>query len=121
MSVKELRDLLKAKFKFWNSQISENCFPEFNESPFLECSEISKYQMMIVSLNWIVAPGKFDVPFCRLKLARDAQCLKLGHLKAAQRVFRYFKSCYKDEMKVDTLHPTLQGEKKLCENGQIST
>ncbi len=65
----------------------ENYGPELDTTPFLEGSEVSKYQMLIGCLNWVVTLGRFDVHYATSTLSRYATCAREGHLKETLRVF----------------------------------
>ncbi len=65
--IKKVSDRLEKLFemclKSYDSSMVENYHPEQDSSPFLEGSEVSKYQMLIGCLNWTVTLGRFDVQY----------------------------------------------------------
>ncbi len=82
-----LEKLFEMCLKSYESPMVENYCPEQDDTPFLEGSEVSKYQMVIGCLNWIVTLGRFEIHFAASTLARYSTFPREDHLKAALRVF----------------------------------
>ena len=54
--------------------------------------EVSKYRMLIGSMNWAVTLGRFDVYYAAATMARYSIAPREGHLKTVLRVFGYLKA-----------------------------
>jgi len=69
------------------------------------------YRMMVVSLNWLVTLGRFDIQYTSASLARYMMAPRQGHLEAMRRVFGYLKFNSKVKIDYDTTMPDLSGHK----------
>mmetsp|Transcript_2008 Transcript_2008/g.2744 ORF Transcript_2008/g.2744 Transcript_2008/m.2744 type:complete len:97 (-) Transcript_2008:839-1129(-) len=69
-----------------------NFHPEIDDSNFLEGDDISLYHMMVGSLSWLIALGRYDVHYASSSLARHNMFSRQGHIHAMQRVFGYLQS-----------------------------
>ncbi len=87
----------------------ENCCSELDTRPFLEGSDVAKYQMHIGCLNWFVTLGGFDVQLATSTQTRYSTCPKEGHIKAALRVFGYLKAYDKARIGVEVSFPEVKG------------
>jgi len=81
--------------------------PEIDESEFLVGDEVSKYRMMVGSLNWLVTLGRYDIHYVTNSLARYLMCPREGHMMAMKRVFGYLKHYSKFGIKFDVSEPDL--------------
>ena len=62
-----IEGLLEVTLRQWQSPMLDSYHPELEDSPFLDGSDISKFQMLIGSFNWIITLGRFDVHFSGAK------------------------------------------------------
>ena len=73
----------KSRYK---TPMSEDYYPELDESDLCFPLDASKYRSLIGSANWIVVLGRFDIAFTTSTLARYSTVPRQGHYKAAQRI-----------------------------------
>eukprot|EP00957_Ditylum_brightwellii_P056143 4256489-Ditylum_brightwellii.AAC.1 len=62
---------------------------EINDSDFLTCDDISKYRMIVGSLNWLVTLGCYDICYTVCTLVQHMMMPRQGYLHAMRRVFGY--------------------------------
>ena len=105
----KLELLMEWKFRNYSSPEEHDYHPEVDESPFLEGDLVSKYRMMVGSLNWLVTLGRYDVHHAASTLARHMMMPREGHLQAMRRVFCYLKYHPKFAIKYDTDEPDISG------------
>ena len=101
----KIEDLISWKLKGLNNLLDPNYHVEINDLDFLVGEDISKYRMMVGSLNWLVTLGRFDIHYTVITLARHMMIPRQGHMYAMKRVFGYLKSNYKFSMKYNTEEP----------------
>jgi hypothetical protein len=85
----KVEQLMGWKLKGYNNPMEPNFHAETDESDFLTGEEISKYRMMVGSLNWLVTLGRYDVHYATTTLARHMMMPRQGHMHAMKRVFGY--------------------------------
>ena len=105
----KLEELMDWKFRNYSSPEDPDYHPEIDETPFLQGDDISKYRMMVGSLNWLITLGRYDVHHAASTLARYMMIPREGHMNAMRRVFSYLKYNYKFAIKFDTEEPDLSG------------
>ena len=88
--------------------MSEDYYPELDESDLCSPLEASKYRSLIGSANWIVALGRFDFAFTTSTLARYSTVSRQGHYKAAQRIFGYLRHFPKGRLLTDSKVPPIR-------------
>ena len=76
--------------------------PKLDSSDLLQGDEISKYRMLIGSLNWAVMLGRVDVMFASITLARYSQAPRKEHLKTTLQALGYLKNHTKGCICFDT-------------------
>ena len=80
--------------------------PEADESELLVPTDVTKYQRMVGSLNWIVCGlGRFDVAYATNQLAQFASKPREGHLKALKRIFGYLQRFPDKSFAIDASPP----------------
>ena len=84
--------------------------PELDDTELLAPLEITKYQMLVGSANWVITLGRFDVMYAVVTLARYAHAPRRGHLKAMLRIFGYLKHYRKWRITVDPEILPLKGK-----------
>jgi hypothetical protein len=100
--VKKMADMCgKKDFKMYKTPMSEDYHPEEDETPLLGKTDISKYQAMIGTGNWIVTLGRYDIAYAINTMARYAASPREGHYKALMRVFGYLYAFPKGRIIVD--------------------
>ena len=91
----KIEKLMEWTLRSYMSPENPDYHPELDESDFLSAESISKYRMMVGSLNWAVTLGRFDVCHATHNLARYANVPREGHMEAMKRVFGYLKNYLK--------------------------
>jgi len=66
--------------------------PELDKRDFLSPDDVSKYGMMVGSLNWVVILGQYDVCHATQVMARYSNAPHEGHINAMKRIFGYLKA-----------------------------
>ena len=82
-----------------------NYHAEIDNSDFLQGDDISRYRMMVGSLNWLVTLGRYDIQYTVGTLARHMMTPRQGHMHAIKRLFGYLKQNYKFVIKFNTEEP----------------
>jgi len=80
-------------------------YPELDTSDFLVGDDISKYRMLVGSLNWLVTLGRYDIQYTSASLARYMMAPRQGHMHAMMRVFGYLKFNSKFKIDYDITEP----------------
>ena len=94
-------NLAKAK-----SPYAHDYQPEADDSELLAPADVTKYQRMVGSLNWIVCGlGRFDVAYATNQLAQFASKPREGHLKALKRIFGYLQKFPDKSFAIDASPP----------------
>ena len=75
--------------------------------------EASKYRSLIESANWIVALGRFDIAYATSTLARYSAMPRIGHYKAAQRIFSYLRKYPYGKILIDANQPPIRNMAKI--------
>ena len=101
----KIEPLMGWKLRNYGSPMEQEYHPKLDESALLDLDDISKYRMMVGSLNWMVTLGRFDVYYATQTLARYNMAPRQGHMKAMQRVFGYLKHHLKMRIEYDTALP----------------
>lgn len=83
--------------------------PEIDESEFLDDDGVSKFRMMVGSLNWLVVLGRYDLCHATSTMARYANAPREGHMNAMKRIFGYVKNYVKVDIKYDVSLPDFSG------------
>ena len=98
---KNVEMLSLTNFKYRNTPMSDQYFPEEDETPFLNKEDISKYRSLVGTANWIITLGHFDIAYAVNSLSRYSGCPREGHLKAMMRVFGYLDTHFKGRIIID--------------------
>eukprot|EP00543_Licmophora_paradoxa_P007043 CAMPEP_0202454780 /NCGR_PEP_ID=MMETSP1360-20130828/12436_1 /ASSEMBLY_ACC=CAM_ASM_000848 /TAXON_ID=515479 /ORGANISM="Licmophora paradoxa, Strain CCMP2313" /LENGTH=71 /DNA_ID=CAMNT_0049074187 /DNA_START=191 /DNA_END=406 /DNA_ORIENTATION=+ len=61
-----------------------NHHPEIDDSNFLMEDDVSKYRMMVGSLDWLITLGRYDIQYVKVKssVARHMMIPREGHMHA---------------------------------------
>ncbi len=78
-------------FKLWNTPFCENYHAEMDKTPLAPPVQITIYQGLLGSANWIITLGRFDIYYAINTLSRYSMAPREGHMKAMTRVFGYLK------------------------------
>ena len=97
-------------FKKWSTPFVVDYHAELDESPLLPPEQISLYQSLLGSANWIITLGRFDINYAVNTLSRYSMAPREGHFKAMCRVFGYLKQKPKGKIVVDVSHPSIRKE-----------
>ena len=100
-------DLMGWKLKGYNNPMDPGYHTEVDDSDFLVGESISKCQMMVESLNWLITLGHYDIHYTVTTLARHMMMPRQGHLHAMRRVFGYLLQNYKFSIDYDIAEPDL--------------
>src|SRR5690348_4645631 len=103
-------DFPKGRFK---TPMTEEYYSDLDQTELCSPLEGSKYWSLIGSANWIVALGRFDIAFATSTLARYCAMPRLGHYKAAQRIFSYLRMLPSRKLLIDAGHPPVRDMIKL--------
>jgi len=82
--------------------------PELDTSDLVSDEGISKYRMLIGSLNWAVTLGRFDAMFAAVTMARYSIAPREGHVRTMLRVFGYLKGHQKGTLRILTSEPEFE-------------
>ena len=93
------------KLKGFMNPMDPNFHPETDDSDFLIGEDISKYRMMVGSLNWLVTLGRYDIHYAVCTLARHMMMPRQAHMHAMRRVFGYLLQNYKFSIDYDIDEP----------------
>src|SRR5688500_7223411 len=74
-------------FKKWSTPFAVEYHAEMDETPLLPPEQISLYQSLLGSANWIITLGRFDINYAVNTLSRYSMAPREGHFKAMCRVF----------------------------------
>eukprot|EP00957_Ditylum_brightwellii_P081171 6175231-Ditylum_brightwellii.AAC.1 len=66
-----------------------NYHADIDESDFEVGENMSKYCMMVGSLNWLVTLGRYDIHYTTTILARHMMMPRQGHMHAMRHIFGY--------------------------------
>eukprot|EP00957_Ditylum_brightwellii_P163529 12450564-Ditylum_brightwellii.AAC.1 len=77
------------KLRGFNNPMDHNYHAETDESDFLVREDISKYCMMVSSLNWLITLGRYDMHYTTTTLVRQLMLPRQGHMHAMKRAFGY--------------------------------
>jgi hypothetical protein len=72
-----------------SSPLDKGGHPELDTSELCTEEQISQYQSMIGSLQWIVTIGRFDVQTVGMTMSGFRIAPRIGHLKRLQRIYGY--------------------------------
>src|SRR5687768_560198 len=100
----------KGRFK---TPMADEYYSELDESDLCTPMEGSKYRSLIGSANWIVALGRFDIAYATSTLARYCSMPKVGHYKAAQRIFSYLRMFPSGKLLIDVGQPPVRDQIKI--------
>ena len=65
----KIEKVMEWKLRHYGSLMDPGYHPECDESDFLVGEDISKYQMMVGCLNWLVTLGQYDVHYTAATMA----------------------------------------------------
>ncbi len=99
----------KSRYK---TPMSEDYYPELDETDLCSPLEASKYRSLIGCANWIVALGCFDIAYTTSTLARYSTVPRQGHYKAVQRIFSYLRHFPKGRLLIDSKEPPIRNHIK---------
>ncbi len=77
-----------------SSPLEKGDHPEMDTSDFCNDEDVSKYQSLIGSLQWLISLGRFDVATAVMSLSSFRAAPRVGHLERAKRI-----CCYAISMK----------------------
>ena len=83
--------------------------PELDDTNFLDTKGHRNYQQLIGIAQWLITCGRIDLVQAVNSLSRFSAAPREGHLKAAERIFRYVKSKPERWIKMDPLAHTPYG------------
>eukprot|EP00957_Ditylum_brightwellii_P149861 11413369-Ditylum_brightwellii.AAC.1 len=95
------------KLKGYMNPMDPNFHAETDDSDFLTGDDISKYRMMVGSLNWLVTLGRYDILYAVCTLARHMMMPRQGHMHVMRRLFGYLQQNYKFPIKYNITEPGL--------------
>jgi hypothetical protein len=95
---KYIEKLIKNSKKLFGMKPSQNVkspldkgdHPELDTPELCSKEQISQYQSMIGSLQWIVAIGRFDIHTAVMTMSGFCIAPIINHLKRLQRIYGYF-------------------------------
>ena len=93
------------ELKGYMNPLDPNYHAEIDDSNFLVGEDISKYRMMVGSLNWLVTLGRYNIHYTVCTLARHMMIPRAGHMHAMRRVFGYLKQNYNFKIEFVTEKP----------------
>eukprot|EP00957_Ditylum_brightwellii_P028936 2185972-Ditylum_brightwellii.AAC.1 len=73
----------------FNNPMDHNYHAETDKSNFLVKKDISKYRMMVGSLNWFITLGRYGMHYTTTTLAKHLMLPHQGHMHAIKRAFGY--------------------------------
>jgi Reverse transcriptase (RNA-dependent DNA polymerase) len=88
-----------------SSPLDKGDHPELDTSELCTEVQISQYQSMIGSLQWIVTIGRFDVHTAVMNLSGFRIAPRIGHLKRLQRIYGYLSKMRFTSIRVRTEEP----------------
>ena len=103
-------------FKKSNIPFGEEYHPELDESELLPPQQISIYQSLIGSANWIITLGRFDIAYAINTLSRYSMAPREGHLQAMKKVFGYLRSFPKGKILIDVNDPPIR---RIADTGKV--
>ena len=103
----KIEKLMEWTLRSYMSPENPDYHPELDETDFLPNDGISKYRMMIGSLNWVVTLGRFDLCHATHAMARYANAPREGHMNAMRRIFGYLRNYAKLAITYDARMPDL--------------
>eukprot|EP00957_Ditylum_brightwellii_P044725 3391321-Ditylum_brightwellii.AAC.1 len=98
--------------KGYMNPMDPNFHAEIDGLDFLAGDDISKYRMMVGSLNWLVTLGRYDIHYtvCIL-LARHMMVPREGHMGIMHRFFGYLLQNYCFSIQYDFTEPDFSAHK----------
>eukprot|EP00957_Ditylum_brightwellii_P083797 6369301-Ditylum_brightwellii.AAC.1 len=87
-----------------------NFHAEIDGSDFLTGDDISKYHMMVGSLNWFVTHGCYGIHYTVCTLERHMMVPREGHMRAMHQVVGYLCQNYCFSIQYDITEPELKGK-----------
>jgi hypothetical protein len=79
--------------------------PELDTSELCTEEQISQYQSMIGSLQWIVTIGRFDIHTAVMTMSGFCIAPRIGHCKRLQRIYGYLSKMPFASIRVRTDEP----------------
>ena len=98
----KIEKLYETSLRNHGSPLPDGYHPEIDTSPLLVGSEVSKYSMLIGSLNWAVMLGRFDVHYTASTMGRYQIAPCEGHLEHVFSIFGYLKHHRKHRLFFDS-------------------
>jgi Reverse transcriptase (RNA-dependent DNA polymerase) len=87
------------------SPLDKGDHPELDTSEFCSKQQISQYQSMIGSLQWIVTIGRFDVHTAVMTMSGFLIAPRIGHLKRLQPIYGYLSKMQFASIRIRTEEP----------------
>jgi Reverse transcriptase (RNA-dependent DNA polymerase) len=87
------------------SPLDKGDHPELDTSESCNEEQISQYQSMIGSLQWIVTTGRLDIPTAVMTMSGFRKATRTGHLKRLQRIHGYLSKMRFASILVQTEEP----------------
>ena len=95
-------------FKLQNTPFCESYHAEMDKTPLVPPAQITIYQGLLGSANWIITLGRFDIHYAINTLSRYSMAPREGHMKAMHRVFGYLKYKQKGKILIDIGQPKVR-------------
>eukprot|EP00957_Ditylum_brightwellii_P107063 8169001-Ditylum_brightwellii.AAC.1 len=81
--------LMGWELKGFNNPMDPHYHVEIDESDFVVGEDISKYRVMVGSLNWLITSGRYNTHFTTTTLARHMMMPRQGKIHAMRHVEQY--------------------------------
>jgi hypothetical protein len=85
----ELRKSFGTKPKEYASPLDKRDHPELDTSELCTKEQVSQYQSMLGSLQWIITIGRFDINPAVMTMSGFHIAPRIGHLERLQRIYVY--------------------------------
>ena len=72
-----------------STPMQANYQPELDDTELLNLAKHREYQKLIGMAQWLITCGRMDISFAVSSLSRFSAAPRLGHYKAAVRIFKY--------------------------------
>eukprot|EP00957_Ditylum_brightwellii_P151823 11560859-Ditylum_brightwellii.AAC.1 len=107
----KVEQLMNWKLWGFNNPMDPNYHAKTGESNFLVREDISKYRMMVGSLNWLITLGRYNMHYTTTTLVRHLMLLRQGHMHAMKRDFGYLQQNWYFSIDYDVEEPDFSGFK----------
>jgi len=104
----KIERMLDKQLRNYHSPLEGGYHPELDTSDLVSDKDISKYRMLIGSLNWAVTLGRFEMMFAAVTMTWYSVAPREGHMKTMLRVFGYLKGHQKGILRILTSAPKFE-------------